>query len=291
MIDFSNLSLTKFVPAKSPAQTYYAQKTRAGMRLIMKKSRTPYLLLLILATFSITACSNSSTFPKEEPIENASEASVTKTEEANKENEVAKEPVVIEGTISTEESDTEEDTISNEETITEEEIITNEEMITEEEIITDEENNLLGIDITSSTLREDGKWLSIITNTQGNKSPQLSWTPVENAACYVILMLDTSAGNWLHWIVKDRKETELELGAKPKNSQYVGPYPPSGTHNYEISVYALSASPDSYIGTFNDANTVIDLVIKSIDTSNGKRGNIIAKGTISGTYTTDEVVE
>jgi len=247
----------------------------------MKKNRTPYLLLLILAALSITACSNSTTSTKD--------ASTEKKSESIKENEVSEEPNVIEEAVSTEENTIEEN--STEENSIEEEIMSDEETLAEKEIISDEENNLPEIDITSSSLREDGKWLSIITNSNGNKSPQLSWTPVENAACYAIYMIDTSAGNWLHWIVKDITETELELGAELINSQYVGPYPPSGTHTYEITVYALSASPDSYLGTFNDANTIIDIVIKAVDTSNGESGNIIAKGVISGTYTCGDIVE
>jgi len=72
-----------------------------------------------------------------------------------------------------------------------------------------------------------------------NKSPQLSWTPVEGASCYAIYMIDTTASNWCHWIAKDVKVTELELGAELENSQYIGPYPPGGVHTYEVMIFAL----------------------------------------------------
>ena len=60
MNDFSNLSLTKFVPAKSLAQTYYVQKTRVGMRLnmreILKKSKNGFIKAKgVLALFMLTA--------------------------------------------------------------------------------------------------------------------------------------------------------------------------------------------------------------------------------------------
>jgi phosphatidylethanolamine-binding protein (PEBP) family uncharacterized protein len=147
-------------------------------------------------------------------------------------------------------------------------------------------------DVSSSTLREDGKWLSIITKSKGeNKSPQLSWDPVKNATCYAIYLFDTSAGNWLHWIAKDVTSTDLELGATLESSKYVGPYPPSGTHTYEITVYALLASPDSYLGSYDNSNYTLDKIVTALDTSNQKTGNIIGTGVISGTYTSGDVVE
>lgn len=223
----------------------------------MRKKDISYLTLcIIIASLSITACSNSTT-PKEESLEIATGS----LEETNKDIDVI------------------------EETVSEEEIATEENKF-------NDENSLIEIDITSSSLREDEKWLSIITKSKGeNKSPQLSWTPIENASCYAIYMFDTSAGNWLHWIAKDVTETDLELGAEMENSKYVGPYPPSGNHTYEINIFALKASPDSYSGTYDNANHNLDKIISSLDTSNEIPGNIIAKGVISGTYTSGDIVE
>ena len=148
------------------------------------------------------------------------------------------------------------------------------------------------IKITSSSLRDDGKWLSVITSSKGdNKSPQLSWTPVENASCYAIYMIDTSASNWCHWIAKDVKVTELEFGAELGNSKYKGPYPPSGEHTYEVMVFALKNSPDSYAGYFDSANSSLDDILKALDTSNGETGNILSKGVLTGTYKSGDVVE
>ena len=148
------------------------------------------------------------------------------------------------------------------------------------------------IQITSSSLNIDGKWKSVITASLGeNKSPQLSWTPVENASCYAIYMIDISASNWCHWIAKDVKVTELKLGAELENSQYIGPYPPGGVHTYEVMIFALKDSPDSYEGDFDNPNSSMDKIIEALDTSKGSTGNILATGVLSGTYQAGEIVE
>ncbi|HOQ38183.1 MAG TPA: YbhB/YbcL family Raf kinase inhibitor-like protein [Acetivibrio sp.] len=148
------------------------------------------------------------------------------------------------------------------------------------------------IQITSSSLTDDGKWKTVITSSDGeNKSPQLSWTPVENASCYAIYMIDTSASNWCHWIAEDVKVTEIELGAELENSRYIGPYPPSGVHTYEVMVFALKDSPDSYKGLFDSANSSVDDIIAALDVSKGTNGNILASGVLSGTYQTGDIVE
>ncbi|HHV30666.1 YbhB/YbcL family Raf kinase inhibitor-like protein [Acetivibrio mesophilus] len=148
------------------------------------------------------------------------------------------------------------------------------------------------IEITSSSLNSDGKWKSVITLSLGeNKPPQLSWTPVETASCYAIYMIDISASNWCHWIAKDVKVTELELGAELENSQYIGPYPPGGVHTYEVMIFALKDSPDSYGGYFDNPNPSLDKIIAALDTSKGSTGNILATGVLSGTYQAGDIVE
>lgn len=148
------------------------------------------------------------------------------------------------------------------------------------------------IEITSTSLNSEGKWKTVITSSDGeNKTPQLSWSPVESASCYAIYMFDITAGNWCHWIAKDVKVTELELGAKLEDSQYIGPYPPSGVHTYEVRIFALKDSPDSYSGRFDNVNPSLDDIIKALDTSKGKTGNVLATGVLRGTYKTGDIVE
>jgi len=104
-------------------------------------------------------------------------------------------------------------------------------------------------------------------------------------------MIDTTASNWCHWIAKDVKVTELELGAELENSQYIGPYPPGGVHTYEVMIFALKNSPDSYEGYFDNSNPSLDKIIEALDTSGGTTGNILARGVLSGTYKAGDIVE
>ena len=63
----------------------------------------------------------------------------------------------------------------------------------------------------------NGVWDSVITNTENgsNKSPRLSWEPVEGASSYVVYMVDTSANNWLHWRSENLTVNALEQGSAP----------------------------------------------------------------------------
>jgi hypothetical protein len=136
-------------------------------------------------------------------------------------------------------------------------------------------------DISSNDLH-DGVWDTVITNNDYGKnvSPQLSWEPVEGTKSYVIYMVDTSAGNWLHWRAGNITETTLEQGSATE-SEYIGPYPPSGTHNYEIYVYAMKADVEQIPGAFDSTNEGFGQFESLFDES----GSVIAYGHISGTYT------
>ncbi|WP_081850001.1 leucine-rich repeat protein [Ruminococcus sp. HUN007] len=139
--------------------------------------------------------------------------------------------------------------------------------------------------VTSKNLN-GGVWDDVISNTSRGKnaSPELSWAPVENASCYAIYMIDTSAGNWMHWKSNGIKETSLKQGYAKRN-EYVGPYPPSGTHTYQIYVFALKDPVSSMQGNFDDENAGIETLAKSLDkTSSGEVGNIISYGHISGKF-------
>ena len=99
--------------------------------------------------------------------------------------------------------------------------------------------SLPSIMLTSENLH-DGVWDAEISNTKqgANRSPQLAWQPVEGASCYAVYMVDTTVNYWLHWKSLNIKETSLAAGSIP-DTEYIGPYPPSGTHAYEIRVFAL----------------------------------------------------
>lgn len=140
----------------------------------------------------------------------------------------------------------------------------------------------------SSEDLHDGVWDEDITNTLNgsNRSPQLSWEPVDGAGCYAIFMIDTTSVNWLHWKSVTESETKLPAGWAPE-SEYIGPYPPKGyTHAYEIFVLALREQPEKIKGKFDDTNPKMLEYAKEIDGEN--EDNIISYGHLTGTYTKPE---
>jgi Raf kinase inhibitor-like YbhB/YbcL family protein len=84
-----------------------------------------------------------------------------------------------------------------------------------------------------------------------NLSPPLEWdgAPVETRSFALALVdIHPVARDYVHWLVGDisPRLTSLPGGAGGgRNSgfnevkQYIGPFPPSGTHDYEFTLYAL----------------------------------------------------
>ena len=98
-------------------------------------------------------------------------------------------------------------------------------------------------------------------------------------------MDDPNAGDFMHWKSDNVTETSLDEGWAPE-SEYVGPYPPSGaTRTYEVYVVALKAPVEKVKGTLG-TNPKFEENFKALDTdAEGNSGNIIAVGRISGTFT------
>jgi len=85
-------------------------------------------------------------------------------------------------------------------------------------------------------------------------SPQLSWgdVPAEKKS-FALSVADPDApmGTWIHWLVHDipKDVRTVEQGGLPEGAkqvendfgmiEYGGPCPPSGTHRYIFTVYAL----------------------------------------------------
>jgi hypothetical protein len=84
-----------------------------------------------------------------------------------------------------------------------------------------------------------------------NVSPQLSWTGApDGTRSFALSIVDRHpvARNFLHWLVVDigahvSALAEGAAGGMPAGareaSPYAGPFPPSGTHDYELTLYAL----------------------------------------------------
>jgi len=85
-------------------------------------------------------------------------------------------------------------------------------------------------------------------------SPQLSWEAVPgDTKSFALRVADPDApmGTWIHWLVYDisKDVRTIEQGGLPKGAkqvendfgmkEYGGPCPPSGTHRYIFTLYAL----------------------------------------------------
>lgn len=147
--------------------------------------------------------------------------------------------------------------------------------------------------VTSENL-QNGVWDDSIANTERgrNLSPQLSWEKAENVQAYVIYMIDPDGNNWIHLISDTLTETELAQGEITSINKgtsdigYIGPYPPAGTHSYEVYVFALKQAKTDYAGKVNAVCDGIDKIAQKLDADDaGASGNIAAYGKLTGTYT------
>jgi Raf kinase inhibitor-like YbhB/YbcL family protein len=106
--------------------------------------------------------------------------------------------------------------------------------------------------LTSSSFSDGGSIPQRHGKRIYNVSPQLSWTgaPAETKS-FALAWVDTHpiANGYVHWLVVDIDPATTSLpegaagGGMPVGSReltpYAGPFPPSGTHAYELTLYAL----------------------------------------------------
>ncbi|HEV8281374.1 MAG TPA: YbhB/YbcL family Raf kinase inhibitor-like protein [Candidatus Limnocylindrales bacterium] len=109
----------------------------------------------------------------------------------------------------------------------------------------------------SSPAFEDGQPIPPKYSCRGSDvSPALAWQGVPaNAGALVLFVDDPDGRDWVHWTVLDlpAQDDELAEGVNPGADQpqqgtndfrkvgYGGPCPPSGTHHYRFTLYALAA--------------------------------------------------
>ena len=226
----------------------------------MKKNiaRLTALFSCVFLSFSLIAC--------DKP-----ESNVTSEAENNIE---SNETASTEQTVSTEETASIEETPDN----------TEEESTPKYNEFIDEYNSF---EVTSTSMN-NGVWNDVISYTDkgSNKSPQLQWSAVDGADFYVIIMDDPESWHFMHWKSDNVTETSLEEGWAPE-SEYVGPYPPSGaTRTYEVYVVALKAPVERVKGAFGFSNPKFEENFKELDIdAEGNSGNIIAVGRLAGTFT------
>ena len=145
-------------------------------------------------------------------------------------------------------------------------------------------------EVTSKCVR-NGRWMDKISNTSRgeNISPDLSWSAVDGATQYQVIMID---GNWLHMDVSTTGTSlaEGEFGKGEKGARYVGPYPPLGTtHTYSVFVFALKNEPGNFYMGFDGGGNSINDIYKGLNTDvDGNTGNVISYGRLDGNYSKKE---
>ncbi len=106
-----------------------------------------------------------------------------------------------------------------------------------------------------------------------NYSPPLSWegAPADTKS-FVLTMVDPDGGNWVHWLLLDIPAGTSSLpeaingpavGIAGRNSfggtGYGGPCPPSGTHRYIFTLYALDITLNAAAGSLlKDAKSLFE---------------------------------
>ncbi len=119
-------------------------------------------------------------------------------------------------------------------------------------------------------------------------SPEISWSKVNCAASYAVIVEDPDApmGTFVHWVIFNIHDAFLQEGIRPDDGKYVqgmndfgkigygGPCPPRGhgQHRYFFRVYALTS----------------DLKLKRGATANQVReamkGMLLDSGELMGVY-------
>ncbi len=111
------------------------------------------------------------------------------------------------------------------------------------------------MELFSKHFKHQQKIPDIYTRDGKNISPALYWSDIpEGTSSFALSVIDPDApgGNFIHWLVYNipKKISSIpEGGPLPENSKeltndfgrrtYGGPCPPSGTHRYFFTLYAL----------------------------------------------------
>jgi hypothetical protein len=106
--------------------------------------------------------------------------------------------------------------------------------------------------LTSKSFKHGGRIPSMFTVDGKNISPQLEWSNASRATKSFALTCidpDCPSGDFVHWIVYDIPADVSEIPQAGKIGKglpnsfgklgYKGPSPPSGTHRYVFTLYAL----------------------------------------------------
>lgn len=146
------------------------------------------------------------------------------------------------------------------------------------------------ISVTSSAF-EEGEPIPAVHSCRGlDISPPLAWSGVPTEAAALALVVhdpDAPGGPFFHWVVADIDAGTISVfeggvpsgGVQAENSagvaRYVGPCPPSGTHRYRFTIYALSDRTGLSEGA--PLNEALDAI----------GANVMSRGTLTGTFSAE----
>jgi Raf kinase inhibitor-like YbhB/YbcL family protein len=143
------------------------------------------------------------------------------------------------------------------------------------------------ITVTSSDFGDGEQIPKRLTCDGDGTSPQLGWRGVPKSAKALVLVVDdpdAPDGTFVHWLVLDITPgtTKVDADSVPTGAvqaengageaSYTGPCPPSGTHHYRFTVYALEAKTRLHAG--ESTGTALRAVRKVA----------MARGRLVGTY-------
>lgn len=142
------------------------------------------------------------------------------------------------------------------------------------------------MELHSSSFGDGGTISAKYGKRSENVSPQLSWSDVPSSTRSLALaMVDLHpiARGYVHWVVTGLapNASSLAEGAAatgmPAGSRelvpYAGPFPPSGTHEYEFTLYALGGEAEVPAGA-----TLAQFL-------EAAEGSILATARLSGNFT------
>jgi len=139
------------------------------------------------------------------------------------------------------------------------------------------------ISVTSPAFDEGGAIPTRYSCDGEDVSPPLAWRGApDGTVAFALILDDPDAGGFVHWTVADiaASDGSAEEGESPGidgrngfgRAGYGGPCPPSGTHRYVVTLYALS-EPLSVEPGFSAA-----------DLRSAMEGRVLATGQLTGTY-------
>lgn len=169
--------------------------------------------------------------------------------------------------------------------------------------------NMKKIELTSTSLIDGFESKFLRENNKTEMSPELSWTPVENAVSYALVCFDTDANNWVHWVIQYIPPDITHLPEMPvsrkkyvklpddagtivqgKNSWdlcgYDGPAPPpgSGVHHYHFYIYALDIGLDQRKKNNKNNNNIENCNVNKNVLNKSIKDHVIAMGNFMQTY-------